>query len=179
MKTHGSYKIKSTKLIYKNPWIRVQEDQVIMPNGKNDIFGIVNMIDGVTVILVDNENNIYLAKEFKYAVGRITIEAISGGIDKNETKEKAAKRELMEETGLKAEQWDYLGVVDPFTTIINSRNHIFLARQIIKFKESDEKLTLKVIKIPFSEAVNWVANGKITHAASCVAILKAARILNT
>lgn len=178
MNTNGPYKIKSSKLVYKNPWISVQEDQVIRPDGKDGIFGVVKMLEGVTVIPLDKDNNVYLAQEFKYAVGRTTIEAISGGIDEGETKEDAVKRELLEETGLKSDDWQYLGVVDPFTTVIKSPNHMYLAQNAELAADSEEKQTLKVIKVPFIKAFDMVQNGEITHGASCIAILKVARLLN-
>ena len=71
------------------------------------------MKSGVSVLPIDNKGNVYLTKEYHYAVERETIEAISGGIDKGENKENAAKRELNEEAGITANEWIDLGVLDP------------------------------------------------------------------
>jgi ADP-ribose pyrophosphatase len=173
MKRKRPWKVKSTKIVYKNRWISVREDQVIRPDGKPGIFGVVNMLHGISVIPLDDKGNVYLTKEYHYGVGRITIEAISGGIENEKDKLKNAKRELKEETGLTARQWTYLGAIDPFTTIVYSPNHMYLAERLSKGKSHQEETeNIHVIKIPLKKALRWVQEGKITHAATCVALLK-------
>lgn len=166
--------------MYENPWISVREDSVIKPGGSRGIFGVVTMLPGVTVVPVDGEGNVTLIREFKYAVGRETLEAISGGIDGDETPLEAAKRELREECGLEAEEWKDFGTIDPFTTVVNSPNHLFLAR-ILKEGPSapDAGELLRALKVPFAEAYRMVLRGEITHGASCVAILKIFDFLRT
>lgn len=169
------YKLLSSKKVYVNPWITVREDQVIRPGGKEGIFGVVEMKPGSTVLALNSENEAYLIKEYKYAVDRDSIELMSGGLDENETPLKAAKRELKEETGLRAERWVHLGVVDPFTTVIKSPNYMFLALGVKEGRQRlEEGEMLQVIKLPFRELIKMVMEGQITHSASCVCILKAA-----
>lgn len=131
-KQKGPWQVKSTKTIYKNPWMKITEDKVLRPDGKDGIFGVVQMKPGVTILAIDSKNNVYLTEGYHYAVGRISLEAISGGIDKDETKLDAAKRELKEESGLVAGKWTYLGVIDPFTTVVTSPNHLYLAQDLGK-----------------------------------------------
>jgi ADP-ribose pyrophosphatase len=169
----GPWTVVGTTTVYKNPWINVREDKVIRPDGKDGIFGVVTMIPGVSVLPLDPEGNVYLTKEYHYGVERVTIEAISGGINKREKKLAAAKRELHEEAGLKAKKWKYLGFVDPFTTVVVSPNHMYLARDL-SFSTASPEATEKidVIKIPFKKAVELVISGIITHSATSTLILK-------
>lgn len=95
----------STKKVYENPWISVREDSVIRPGGKEGIFGIIDMKDGVTVIAVDKENNIITTNEFAYAIDDYSLEVVSGGMDDGENPLDCAKRELEEETGYRAKEW--------------------------------------------------------------------------
>ena len=172
-KKKGPWTVTGTQTVYQNPWIKVREDKVIRPDGKKGIFGVVTMVSGVSVIPVDDKGDVYLTQEYHYGVGRLSIEAISGGIDKKEKKLQAAKRELKEETGLVAKNWTYLGVVDPFTTVVVSPNYLYLARDLTQFErklEGTEKI--KVIKVPFRKAVEWVMESKITHSATSTLILK-------
>lgn len=156
----------------------MREDKVIRPDGKQGIFGVVTMKPGVSILPLDKDGNVYLTKEYHYGIEKITIETISGGIDNGETKEQAAKRELKEEVGLTANKWTYLGYIDPFTTAVVSPNHMFLAEDLVKSNvEPEETENITVIKIPFSKALQWVLEGKITHSASVVLILKAATLL--
>ncbi len=60
MKINGAWKIKASREKYKNHWIRVREDKVIRPDGKDGIFGIVEMCKGACVLPADTEGNIYL-----------------------------------------------------------------------------------------------------------------------
>lgn len=178
MKKLGPWKIRSTQIKYQNPWVSVREDKVIRPDGKNGIFGVVTMLPGISVLPIDNKNFVYLTSEFHYAIGKNSLEVISGGIDKKEKILAAAKRELLEETGIKAKKWKNLGVVNPFTTVIKSPATLFLAQDLSFSKarpEGTEKI--KIIKVKFSEALKMVLSGKITHAPSGVLILKAARYL--
>lgn len=172
-KKKGPWVVIGTKTVYQNPWIKVREDKVIKPDGKKGFFGVISMVPGVSVLPMDDKGNVYLTKEYHYGVERVTIEAISGGIDKKEAKLQAAKRELKEETGLIAKKWTYLGVVDPFTTVVVSPNHMYFARDLTHSRRSlEETEEIKVIKIPFKKAVEWVMESKITHSATATLILK-------
>ncbi len=176
----GPWRIVGTKIVYRNPWIKVREDKVIRPDSKNGIFGVVELREGVSVIPLDTRGNVYLTQEYHYAVERITIEAISGGINKGENKLKAAQRELKEETGFTAKKWTYLGVIDPFTSMCVSPNHIYLAEQLIGGRARREGTeTMKITKIPYQKALEMVMKSKITHGASCVALLKIYLTLKT
>ena len=178
MKKHGPWKIKNSKVVYKNPWISVLEDSVIRPDGKPGIFGVVTMLPGSSVIPIDKNGNVYLTKEYHYGVRRVTIEAISGGVEKRKNKLSTAKRELKEEAGLVAKKWTYLGVVDPFTTVVQSPNYMYLAQGLSQGKTEPEGTeSIRIIKVPFKKALQWVKESKITHSATCVAMLKSERYL--
>lgn len=169
----GPWKIKKKILKYKNPWIEVHEDQVVRPDGKPGIFGVVNMKSGISVLPMDDKGYVYLTNEFHYAIGRKTIEAVSGAIERKEKPIKAAKRELREELGMVAEKWTNLGIVDPFTTVIKSPAHLFLARSLSFVAKNPEGTEIiKMIKIKLEGAVKMVMESKITHGPSCVLILK-------
>jgi 8-oxo-dGTP pyrophosphatase MutT (NUDIX family) len=170
----GPWTVIGSKTVYKNPWLSVREDSVIRPDGKPGIFGVVEMKSGVSVLPIDDEGNVYLTKEYHYAIEQETIEVVSGGIDNEESKEEAAKRELEEETGIVAKELIDLGLVDPFTTAIVSPNYLFLARDLEFSKAIPEGTeNIKVIKVSIKEAIQWVMENKITHGASTTLILKA------
>lgn len=177
-KKNGPFEILSTKIVYQNPWIRVREDSVIRPGGSSGIFGIVEMVSGSSVLPITKDGMVYLVSEHKYGIERESLEVISGALDSNETPLDGAIRELQEELGLTAGKWTELGVVDPFTTVIRSPNFMFLAEDLRSGPSNpDEGEEVYAVKYPLVDALNMVMSGKITHSASCVLILKAARIL--
>jgi 8-oxo-dGTP pyrophosphatase MutT (NUDIX family) len=179
-KQNGPWIIHETIAKYKNPWIEVSEDQVTRPDGKPGIFGVVRMKAGIAVLPIDDKGFVYLAEQFRYILEENSIEAVCGAIDDGETPVMAAQRELKEELGIVAEEWIDLGAVNPFTESILSSAFLFLARKIT-FTESNQEETenIKLLKVPFQEVVQMVMNSKITHAPSCVLILKVKEFLNS
>ncbi len=175
---NGPWTINESIPKYKNPWIDVREDQVIRPDGKPGIFGVVTMKGGVSVLPLDENGFVYLTQEFHYAVGEETIEVVSGGIDEGETPLQAAKRELVEELGIEATEWTDLGLVNPFTAVVYSPANLFLAQNLSFSKSNQEGTeTIKLVKVKLEEAVHMVMESKITHGPSCVLILKAKNYL--
>jgi ADP-ribose pyrophosphatase len=172
------FRLLSSKGVYQNPWMSVREDRVIRPDGAEGIFGVVTMKAGSSVLAVDDDLQVFLTREYCYALQRESLEAVSGAMEGQEQPLAAAKRELAEEIGLVAREWIDLGWIDPFTTVISSPNYMFLALGLTPTpRKLDAGEVLDVVKMPFAEALDLVMAGKITHGASCVLILKAQALL--
>lgn len=175
MRTHGPWTIKSTQQIYADAWLNVQVDQVTRPDGLPGTYSTVQLRPGVCVIAVDEQQQVHLTREFHYAVGRFTLEGVSGGIEEGETPELAAERELAEELGLVAAQWTRLGQVDPFTSAIASTVDLYLAQQLSHCDTALEGTEqIEHIVMPFERALDLVRHSEITHAPTCVAMLRIA-----
>jgi len=175
---HGPWKILSRANVYRDPWIELTRDEVIRPDGRPGSHCIVRLKAGVSVLAVDDDGTVYLTEEFHYAVGRTTIEAVSGGIDEGEDPRAAAERELQEELGITAGEWIDLGVVDPFTSVVTSPTRLYLARSL-KFGSTSLEGTeqIRCLRVPLATAIEMVWDGRITHGPSCVLILKTERWL--
>lgn len=172
----GPYEITSSKQIYKNPWITVREDEVIRPNGEKGMFGVVDYLSGAAIVALTDKNEIFLVKEYAYAIDDYTISLPSGAVDEGESPLEAAKRELMEEAGVSAPEWTDLGLIHPFTMIIKGPQYLFLAKGATVTSGHEDECEL--LTIPFTEAYQMVMDNKITHAGSCLAILKAREFLH-
>jgi len=169
----GPYTVLHSRPVYENAWLKVREDRVRRAGGEEGSFGVVTMRPGVSVLAMEESGEVYLVREFKYGVGESTLEVVSGAIESGESPEQAGLRELGEEVGLMAGEWVDMGLVNPFTTVVHSPNHMFLARRLSKLRPMRERESaVEVVKAPFEEALGWVLEGKITHGASCVLILK-------
>jgi ADP-ribose pyrophosphatase len=171
MKSRGPFKIKKSKAIYKNPWIEVKEDAVIKPDGTEGIFGIIDYGKGISVVALNEKNEIILVKEFLYVLNRYGIGLPTGGVDAGENYITAAKRELLEETGFKAKKWKSLGIIHPLTMILSCPHELFLATDVEPGEAKEAEV--EVITMPFEKAYKMVLDSKIPHAPSCVGILKA------
>jgi ADP-ribose pyrophosphatase len=175
-KPHGPWKIKSTEQAYVDPFVEVTVDQVVRPDGADGQHVVVRMKPGVCVIAVDRdaagELQVHLTREFHYGVGRDSLEGASGGIEPGEDPDETARRELAEELGLEADCWELLTTVDPFTTIMVSPTRLYLAAELSTTDTNPEGTELiEHVVVPLAMAVAQVAEGKITHAPTCVALL--------
>ena len=171
----GPYEVITSREVYKNLWISLREDSIIRHNGEEGIFGIVESLSGVSIVALNEKKEIYLIKEYAYAIDRYTIGIPTGGVDENETLLDAAKRELQEETGLVAADWIELGHIDPYTMIVKGPQHLFLALGVKK--ETEKEAEIELLTMPFTEAYNMVMESSITHAGSAMAIMKAKEYL--
>jgi ADP-ribose pyrophosphatase len=172
-KQNGPWKILSSAQKYKDEFIEVNVDSVITPDKKDGKYATIDMKPGVCTLAIDDENNVYLIEQFRYALGANSLEVIAGGMDEGDALENA-KREAKEEVGIEAGEWIELGTAETDTSIVRSTAHFFVARQL-KFGETKREgvEVMKTVKLSFDEAVEKVLSGEIKHALSCLLILKA------
>lgn len=175
----GPFEVKSTKIVYQNPWLKVREDSVIRPNGEKGIFGVIEVGEGITVVALNDKHEVYLTQEFKYANNTNNWEVPSGGLEKGETPLEAAKRELEEEVGLIAKKWTPLGKYHPLTMILKAPSYFFLAEDLEEGQRGqEEKELIQIEKVPLEKAVAMAVNGDINHSGSIIALLLTARLKN-
>jgi 8-oxo-dGTP pyrophosphatase MutT (NUDIX family) len=164
----------STREIYKNPWIRVREDEVVRPDGKTGIYGVVEIRPSVGVIAVTSDRRIALVGQWRYTLNKYSWEIPTGVSVEGEYPLDAAKRELREETGLEGASWEALGTIDNCNGVTTDVAHLFLATAHSAGHadpDPEEQLVLKWIEL--SNAVEMVVKGEITESVSVAGILKA------
>ena len=173
----GPFEVTGSKIVYQNPWIKVREDEIIRPNGEKGIFGVVDAGTGVTVVALDKDNEVYIIREFHYAIETNDYILPSGGIGQGEEPLSAAKRELEEEAGVTAKKWTFLGKYNPLTMILNSASYFFLAEELEEGEQGEEeKGLIKIEKIPLKTVVEMAVAGELNHSGSVISILLTARL---
>jgi 8-oxo-dGTP pyrophosphatase MutT (NUDIX family) len=176
---HGPWTIQETTQKYQNSFINVHEDQVLQPDGQPGMYATVKMIPGVAILPIDSDRIVYLTRQFRYALGKESIEVVCGAIEEDEPPFEAAQREVQEELGIKAEEWIDLGVFDLDTSIVHCPVYLFLTKHLSFTQTNQEGTeTIERLHMPLDEAVQMVMDSKITHAPSCVLILKAGNALS-
>ncbi len=167
------WKLLKIRIAYKNPWIRVEENRIVFPNGKKGLYGVVSMADTVAVLAKEGQS-IYLVRQYRYTTKKYSWELPSGHINKGETPLKAAKRELREEAGLEAKQWTSLGFVHPALGVMNSKRHIFLAQKLSKTEASHEgsEKGMIVKKVALQDVKNMVRRNVIFDDYTIAALYK-------
>lgn len=172
---HGPWHIKSSRIAYEDPWVTVQRDEVIRPAGGDSSYVTIYIKPGVCVVAMDDRGQVHLTEEFHYAVGRTTLEGVSGGIEPGATATETAHRELAEELGISAEQLHFLGTSDAFTANVNSPTALFVATGLTLGTPQPEATELiGHVVMPLADAVQAVIDGGITHAPTCVLLLRMA-----
>lgn len=178
MRKKGPWTIKNTTQQYQNSFITVVEDQVIRPDGQPGTYSTVRMKPGVAVLPLEDNNTVHLIRQFRYAIGQESLEAVTGALEADEPLLAAAQRELEEEVGIRAKDWNDLGKFDLDTSIVHCPVHLFLAKSLTFIQNHPEGTeTIEKCKMPLEQALTMVLEGQITHAPSCILILKAAHLM--
>jgi 8-oxo-dGTP pyrophosphatase MutT (NUDIX family) len=131
--TDKPWKKVSSKLIAKNPWYQLHQDQVIRPDGKPAVYNVIKTIGGIGVVAINENLELYLVTQYRYATNSYSLEIPKGGFDSMNSSDsplKTAKRELQEETGLTAETWTKLTTVHTLGGYSDDTVHLFLATDL-------------------------------------------------
>ncbi len=170
----NNWKKLSTHTVYENPWIEVQHHEVITPSGGTGIYGQVNFKNlAIGVVALDADENTYLVGQHRFPIDEYSWEIPEGGCPHDEDILDCAKRELLEETGLKAEKWTLISRIHTSNSVCNETGFIFLAEELTQGKaEPEETEDLTVKKLSLREAYRMVMENKITDSLSIAGILK-------
>jgi 8-oxo-dGTP pyrophosphatase MutT (NUDIX family) len=177
--SENPWKTLTEKEVYSNPWIRVSHREVINPSGGDGIYGVISFRNkAIGVVPVDDELNTYLVGQFRYTLNEYSWEIPEGGGPEGEEPVLTAERELLEETGLKAEHMELIGKIHTSNSVTDEVGFIFLARDLKQLESNPEETEdITVWKLPLSDAVKMVEDGKITDSLSMAGLLLAARRL--
>ena len=170
--TENPWRKLDSREVYDNPWINVREDSVIRPDNEPGIYGVVHFKNIAIGILAVEDEFIYLVGQYRYPLDRYSWEIPEGGCPEGEEPLAAAQRELEEETGLRAERWEKMCEADLSNSVTDEVAVLFLATGLRQGKHSPEGTEqLKVLRVPFQEALEMALKGEITDAMSLLAIM--------
>lgn len=168
----------NSELIYDGRIIKVKNDTVRLHTGAESKREVVEHNGGVGILPIDDDNNAYLVRQFRYPFGEAVLEIPAGKLEVGEDPFECAARELSEETGFAAGEFTYLGRFYPSPGYCKETLHVYLARELKAGKiHLDENEYLDVVKYPFEELVRMVMDGEILDAKTIIGILKAKAIL--
>lgn len=158
-----SIRTLSSREIYRNPWLRLREDQIERSNGKNGIYSVVDKDDCAAIIPIDGEI-IYLIEQFRYTIQERALELPQGGWETPDVDpEELARGELREETGLVASSMIYLGWMWIAYGFSRQKQHVYLATGLTHTeKEPDpEEHDLVLHTVRIAEFERMVLDGTI------------------
>ena len=162
----------NSKIVYSGDFLDVRKDDVILPNGKTSSREWINHPGAVVVIPILPNGDIAMIRQFRYSVGEEFIELPAGKLDKGETPEECAKRELEEEIGFKTNKLSFIATIHPAIGFANEKMSIFLAMDLIKTQENrDVDEFLELMPTALDKALNLVWSNKITDVKTIIGIL--------
>ena len=162
------------KPIYDNKWIKVTEYDVINPNGGKGIYGKVHFKNtAIGIVAIDEKKNIFIVGQQRYTTNSYSWEIPEGGGPIGTDILESAKRELLEETGLKASNWTKILGMHLSNSVSDEWGVVFLATGLSQHESMPEETEDLVVKsILFDEAYEMVEKGLITDSMSVAAIYK-------
>lgn len=168
----------AARAIYRNPWLAVTEYQVIRPDGQPGIYSVVDPGANATIVPLDAEGRVCLAGQFAYPAREYLWSLPSGRVDEGEEPLAAAHRELLEETGFRAEAWAELGRYYLTPGISSQVSYIYLARGLhagVAQPEGTERITTRWL--PLANALDACLRGEIRDAVSVLGIWRASLLI--
>lgn len=167
--------------VYENPWIRVRQDDVIQPDGRPSIYGVVEFRNrAIGIVPVTDDGDTFLVGQWRYTLGRYTWEIPEGGGPSGESLLAAAQRELQEETGLTASRWTYLGELETSNSVTEEIGAVFLAEGLTQGEAAPEGTeVLQIRRLPLATAYHMAMTGEIGDAVAIVGLARAWHHLQT
>lgn len=174
------WKTINTKEVYSNPWISVTHRDVINPSGGAGIYGVVHFKNlAIGIVPLDQDYNTWLVGQYRYTLEAYSWEIPEGGGPLTEEPLAAAKRELLEETGISASKWTKILDTHTSNSVTDEAGVAYVAQEL-RFGEAtpEETEDLKIWKLPFEAAYQMVIDGKITDCLAMVSIFKTKHLLD-
>lgn len=169
---HNPWKTKETSISYENPWIRVEHHEVINPSGKDGIYGLVRYKNhAIGIVPIDDQGYTYLVGQYRYALKEYSWEIPEGGCPVGTDTLVTAQRELKEETGLIADDWQRIMEFHLSNSVSDEWGVAYVARSLHQEEaEPEDTEQLKLRRLPLREAIEMTLDGRIKDALSILAL---------
>ena len=168
------YTVLDRRPLYDSPWIRVREDRFQHRRGAQGRYAVCGFLrTACGVLALDDQDRVALVGQWRYPLEAYSWEIPEGGGEATESPFEAIRRELAEEAGLAAAQWEPLCFFHPSNSSTDEEGFLFLAQGLTPnpthHPEDDEELLLHWE--PFSDCLRRVLSGELTDSLTIVALL--------
>jgi ADP-ribose pyrophosphatase len=182
-------RLVASELIHRGRYLEFRVDTVERADGRRARRDIAVHPGAVAIVAVDPEGRVLLVRQYRHPAGRVLLEIPAGTLDRDpdsgvtEDPDVAARRELEEETGYRAQRWERLTDFWTAPGFATERMFLYLATDLVPAGpdrlDPDEDEALELVRLPWPEAVAAAARGEVNDAKSLVGILWLARRMGT
>ena len=168
----------SSRAAYRGRLLKVNEDEVSLPDGSTALREYVLHPGAAIILPVFDDGSVLLERQFRYPLGQHFYELPAGKLEADEPPLETAKRELLEETGYLAGEWRELGRFHPCIGYSDEQIDFFLARKLeFKGAQPDEGEFLETLRMPLAETLAWIRRGRITDGKTILGLFWAEKLL--
>jgi 8-oxo-dGTP pyrophosphatase MutT (NUDIX family) len=149
-------------------------DEVTLPNGYRAGLEIIHHPGGAAAVAIDDQQRVCLLRQYRHAAGGYIVELPAGKLEPGEPPLLTAQRELVEEGGMEATQWDSLGTMVPSPGVLTEVVHLFLATGLKPAEAAPEAgEVFEVEWVPIQQAFEWCLDGTIVDAKTVIGLARA------
>jgi ADP-ribose pyrophosphatase len=173
------WKTRSTREVYRNPWISVREDVAELPGGGSTLYGVVTLGAAAGVLPFLDGGHVLMVRQHRYVTGEShRWEMPTGGVHAGETPIEAAQRELREEVGHEAGRLEPLGAFYSSKSVCDETCHLYIGHDLTPAEATpDATEFLETAAMSFEDVLALVLSSEIRDAMTIIAVLRAARLL--
>jgi ADP-ribose pyrophosphatase len=181
----GPERVVASRVVHRGRYLTFRVDTIERPDGSRSERDICGHPGAVAIVALDEADRVLLVRQFRLAAGRALLEIPAGTLDVDpadgsiEDPDRAAPRELEEETGERARTWRKVGTFWTAPGFATEEMHLYLATDLTKVRDKlgeDEDEQLELIRMPWAEAVALADAGGIHDAKSLVGLFWLARL---
>lgn len=166
--------MSARETVFAGNVIRVEVEQVLLPNGHTARYEIVRHPGGAAVVALDAQGRVCLLRQYRPAGGGWVWELPAGRLEPGEPPETTAVRELLEEAGCEAREWKSLGSVLSSPGVFAETIHLYLAQGLSQRESSHEQHeVIEVHWLPLTEAVGQALDGTLRDAKTVIGLMRA------
>ncbi|MBA4384131.1 MAG: hypothetical protein C0410_05295 [Anaerolinea sp.] len=169
----------ANRTVFTAKLFTVKNIDVPLPNGKIKTYELVDIQNAITILPIDDEDNVYFVEQYRIGAGKTLLELPAGKIEIDEDPVETARRELREEIGMDAGEIRSLGNFYMSPGYANEFMYCFLATGLYPAPlapDADEFINVK--KIPLSQVLELVNNGKLDDSKTLAVLMLAQKYIN-
>ncbi|MCY3543944.1 MAG: NUDIX hydrolase [Chloroflexi bacterium] len=169
----------ASREIYDGKIIKVRVDDILMRNGNQSVREVVDHANAVVIVPIDDDGNVHLVRQYRYAAQQNLLEAPAGLVETGEDPDDCAQREMAEEIGYASRNLRILGGFWSSPGFCTEFMYAYLAKDLVpRSLQPDDDEDIQVEKVPLSRIPQLIRLGEIQDAKTIAALLMATCIFN-